>query len=186
MSSSSKRLPRDMRDELRRTIAIVCYENVSIQKTMKRADIKKNLFDMFHGKGMEVVSQVDQFLTGRGIYKEMFDSATITTVTDSSVSPASNTILSLKERYNSLRNTKLILGTIINREILVRANFRSTDLCSGRFLYEQILMLQRNYKKALSFALKKVDDNGNTIESGTTLDDAWTLCSMKCLRRIKN
>ena len=69
MASSNKRLSRDMRDELRRTIAIICYENVSLKKTMKRADIEKNLFDMFHGKGMEVVSQVDQFLAGRGIYK---------------------------------------------------------------------------------------------------------------------
>ena len=102
---------------------------------------------MFHGRGIEIVSQVDQFLAGEGIYKQMFDSATVTTVTNANKSPSSNTILSLKDKYSSTTGTTLVIGQIINRDILVRCNFRTTDICSGRFLYEQILILLRYFKK---------------------------------------
>ena len=57
--------------------------------------------------------------------------------------------------------------------MMARNNFVSTDLCSGRFLYEQAVTVPKFFKKSNLFASNKVDICGNILELSTMFDDAW-------------
>ena len=56
-------------------------------------------------------------------------------------------------------------------------------------MYEQAALINRNHKKATSFALNKVDHHGNLLESGNTFEDAWAFVlheMYKEEKKIKN
>ena len=97
---------------------------------MKRSDAESIMYSMYHEKGMEIVSQVDQFLKGACVYRNFFHTSTVT-ITNGNKSLATNRVLTLKLEYSTIKNTSFISGETIRRDSLKRANFVSSDLCSG-------------------------------------------------------
>ena len=167
-----KRIPRTLRDELRRTLILICYEEVYSRPSMTKDVMQNVIFDMYHGKGNNIVSQIDVMLQGHNRYKDLFD-VSFVTITDKNLHPSkSNKILTLRNKYYRQHNDKnYIVGQQICREWLARASFQSVELCKKRYLYEQASTTLRYCKKALSFAHKYVDEFGNPLHSGNTIDD---------------
>ena len=69
-NNNNDRIPASIRDELRRAVALYCLDIVFQRDSMKVAQMRKLMFDLYHGNDkMRIISHVQLLCDG----KEMFE-----------------------------------------------------------------------------------------------------------------
>jgi hypothetical protein len=172
-------LPTLIHKELQRTAAVLCYNKVTGEKGMNKARQQQRMFDLFHGDGETLVSQVKLLAEGRTKYKLLYDSQVIqVTHTDAT----SNQKLVLKRMFSSSEDKTFETGRHISEQKLSRASMTQPTLISGRTLYRYSHDVAKpNVVKATAFARaflvnKRKDTEGDTIgdiPSGTGMEDMY-------------
>ena len=119
--AKTEKLPDRLRKELRRTIAMVLYEKVHEQESMRMRDQENLMEKLYYGHG-DSISYLDMFLKGQGVFEGMVEGNSNNTGTKR-----------LKSLY--ARSSKdYILGGNINREVMERVQLSKTEVVSGRYL----------------------------------------------------
>ena len=68
------RLPALIRDELRRAVALYCLDIIFQKDSMKVAQMRKIMFDLYHGNELlRVISHVQMLWNGEQIFEELFE-----------------------------------------------------------------------------------------------------------------
>eukprot|EP00521_Asterionellopsis_glacialis_P008725 CAMPEP_0195285788 /NCGR_PEP_ID=MMETSP0707-20130614/3498_1 /TAXON_ID=33640 /ORGANISM="Asterionellopsis glacialis, Strain CCMP134" /LENGTH=402 /DNA_ID=CAMNT_0040345337 /DNA_START=29 /DNA_END=1237 /DNA_ORIENTATION=- len=155
--------PAKVRDEIRRTISVVCLASLYEKGCLKRDQQLKWMFELFHGKKeTKTVSYIEQFLQGEGLFKGCYDS---------------------EKAFLSKKYLRIDTPLEVSAEDLEFKSYTSRIVISGRALHDAAKLCLKNMKKAASCAASYLDDAGNPKESGKTqvdvceqvLDDMWAL-----------
>ena len=148
--------------------AVVAYDLLTQQDSMKQDDQFKFCFNAFHGNDdSNIISQVDLLLQGHRFYGMLYDIKPPTPVTDcnteESIDDAS--VFVLKERYGQ-SNVRFILGKHFTKSSLSSpTKARLEEKVTGRYIYDLALTVINFLKKASSIAEEWLDDDGN-LSSG--------------------
>ena len=169
-----KELQKELRDELRTTAAMCCYSLMRSGKAKSVTAQYEYMSSLYHGEEPSIPSNIKMLCDGSYIYKDLYDvvdSDSITSKSDDAVA-GSRDIFSLKSSLT--RDDSRTYYT--NRDILVadleKKGRNGQQLVSGRNLLDIAKKGTANYRKALSFAVKKFDlEKMEVYESGNTIDD---------------
>lgn len=82
IKKSTKRLPAALRDELRRTLAVKCYDSVCGMPSMKVSEQHLWMFQLYHGDGKDGISNVDLLCKGQRPYQDLFEQVETGNVVD--------------------------------------------------------------------------------------------------------
>ena len=148
-------LPRDLRNEMRMTVALRGYADIKCGRSMKLPDQHKKLFDFFHGKP-SCPPQIELFAQANINYRDFFDSET---VTSSKKTDTSSDIVRyyLKPSITQDPTRRYFSGVDLRYDDLEKKNRTGSALITGRNLVDMALRGVRNFKKALAFSLHKWD-----------------------------
>ena len=171
-------MPATLMKNIRVIAAVVCYDLLSQQSSMKQDDQFKFCFNYFHGNDdQNIVSQVDLLLRGYRYHKQLYDIEKSPLVTDrdtadATESTAPDDIYVLKQRY-STSHMRFVRGKHFNKESLsAPTKARLKERVTGRNIYDLALQMIRNLKKASALADEWLDTEGN-VPSGKTWEDLY-------------
>ena len=171
----TKNFPAVLVKNIRACAALVCYDLLLKQNSMKLDDQHRFCFNTFHGnEEKNISSQIKLVLDGHGRYSELYDKEAPPTITDRNTQNASGNddcnILVLKARFNE--GNRFVAGTNFNIATLsAPTKKRITELISGRNIYDLAMTALRNIKKALALAGEWLNDGD--LPSGQSWDDLY-------------
>ena len=176
-------LQKELRDELRLTAAIRCYSVLRSGGAKSTSAQHEYMFNLFHGDGSSIPSNIQMLCDGSYIYRSLFDANESEAVTSKSDEANNESRLSLSLKASLTRDN--------SRKYFAKLDFLPSDLekkgrngkqlVSGRNLLDMAKKGTANYRKALSYAVKKFDlDKMDVIESGNSIDDVieYVRCEM--------
>ena len=124
---------------IRAIAAVVTYDLLTQQDSMKQDDQFKFCFNAFHGNDdSNIISQVDLLLQGHRFYGMLYDIKPPTPVTDRNTeeSPDDASVFVLKERYGQ-SNVRFILGKHFTKSSLSSpTKARLEEKVTGRYIYD--------------------------------------------------
>ena len=173
-SSASKELPKEIRDELRLTVAMRCYSVLRSGNAKSLNAQYEHMSALYHGNEPSIPSNLKMMCDGCYLYKELFDLVEGDTVTSKcDVADAdSQSTFSLKVSLTRDTSRTYIAGRDIIVRDLEKKGRNGQQLVSGRNLLDLGKKGVANYKKALSFVVKKYDvENMKVLESGNSVED---------------
>lgn len=179
-TKTQKQTPASLLKQLRATAAVICYDHCYGLPSMPITEFQRKLQNMYHGnEDLNLVSQVDLMLEGKGKYANMYQ-VVQTIVTATTPETSSNEI--------ALPPTKLVLCPAllafdthiryISKEHFTSKMLKcptktlSIETCSGRFLLDLSKQTVANIKKAAIIADEWLVDNGKP--SGTIWEDLYS------------
>ena len=116
----SATLPAVIQKELQQTVAIVCYEHVTKELSMKKKARKKRINELFFGNGnMDNVSQIEQLIEGVSHYKNLYVTETVIVTDKNSESNVWKTTDPIFSRRNKV---SYVLGKHITRAAIEQAS----------------------------------------------------------------
>ena len=147
---TTKRLPAALRDELRRTIAIKCYDTIYSMPSMKVSEQHSRMYKLYHGdnNNIDAISNLDLFCKGLSPFDNLFDDAELTNIVDGNAANTVPTQLKELKMLYSRKDKRYLLPTDINKEILEQRDFTHKTLITGRQLLETAKRSLNNIKKA--------------------------------------
>ena len=180
-------LPAIIRKEIRSCIAVKMMNTIFKRNKVVIRTVYTMMRDYYHGNN-SIKSNLDTLLAGEGDFEPMFVNSTISTVTDSVLSPAGVGGRSTNSTSNGNRNLSLnnsmfclnneyIIGKHITKFILEsRTAHRSSGLVSGRSLHNVAKKAMANMKKALSLLYNMTEVKARTpmgceYKSGVTEEE---------------
>jgi hypothetical protein len=156
------KLPDRLRKELRRTIAMVLYENVHERESMRMKEQESLMQKLFYGEG-DTLSYLEMFMKCQGVFAGMFDANCDNSGTRR-----------LKQLF-SRSSKEFVLGGNINRDVMERVQLSKTEIVTGRYLRSCAAEGGCEARKALPFLLKYLDEEtGKPLRSGDEVEDVVT------------
>ena len=180
----SKELPKEIRDELRVTAAMRCYSVMRSGGSKSTSAQHDYMFSLFHGDGSSIPANVDMLCNGSYVYRELYDvNAMEEPVLSKSDDADAESRISLSLKSSLIRNKSRTYYAKIDicKSDLEKKGRNGKQLVSGRNLLDMAKKGTANYRKALSFAVKKFDlEKMDVIESGNSIDDVieYVRCEM--------
>ena len=172
---SQGELPKEIRDELRMTAALRCYSIMRSGGAKSLNAQYEYMSSLFHGDEPSIPSNIKMLSNGVYLYKPLYDVSSDNAVvlaksaTESSASPSN---LSLKVTLSRNKSRLYFSNIDILYSDLEKKGRNGSQLVSGRNLLDLAKKGTANYRKALSFAVKKFDlETMHVKESGNTIDD---------------
>ena len=144
-----ERLPAIIRDELRRVVALKCFDTLFRRDSCKITEQRDLMYDMFHGnQRRNIISVCDQLCHGEGIYGGLFEDRTDVILSRQGTGTDEPT-LQLKMLY-SRREKSYLLGenAHINMKILAEKDYKSSTLLTGRTIHSQAKKTLTTVRKA--------------------------------------
>jgi hypothetical protein len=143
-------LPANIRDELKRCIALKCMSIVFGKPIMKQKDMFKFYFHLYHGnKDNGTMSQLDLLIMGYEPYAGLYNLHN-----NVPVATGNGTILIqqkvVKHDYLAFSSTIVIAGVDITRSVLEKSTFYKPDLITGWYLHVSAKNAMCVIKKALA------------------------------------
>lgn len=171
--SRHRRISRNLRDEIRRTVALNGLNHIVSKSSMKKTDMERALYDLFHGKD-EVASLVKMCVEGEGQFSELFVKETKTVTTK--LSSIETTKLRLKDVLSRTSNERYYAGEKyeITTAVIQQMTFKNDMLVTGRALLDSARAGFRHLKLAMSYADKMVDKEGKPLDPETRIEDILT------------
>ena len=78
-----KLIPAALLKQLQATASLCCYDYLFLEESMKKQDLWRKAFHLFHGnEELNTISQVDLLMSGHGEYGRIYDSSEDFPVTD--------------------------------------------------------------------------------------------------------
>ena len=141
---------------------MVLYKKVHEQESMRMRDQENLMEKLYYGHG-DLISYLDMFLKGQGVFEGMVEGNSNNTRTKR-----------LKSLY--ARSSKdYILGGNINREVMERVQLSKTEVVSGRYLRSCAADGACEARKSIPFLLKYLDEEtGKPARSGDEIEDVVT------------
>ena len=178
-SVSAKDIRKEIREELRMTVAMRCYCILCSGGAKCLNQQWNTMSKLFHGEEPTIASQVKLICNAAHKYKELYDvyeEDTIVTNSDVDTVPGINAPglqkYVLKSSLSRDATHNYFAGIDIISTDLEKKSRNSSILSSGRTLLELAERGLAHYCKALTFAAKKFDLDTMTVkESGNTIDD---------------
>ena len=178
-----KVMPASLLKQFRATASMRCYDFLFVEDTMKKVDLWKKGYRLFHGnKDLNIISQVNLLVRGHGHYARIYDIG-VNVVTDRNtaciddatiVEPSSSSTnkLVVKEYFNPINNgCHYTAGVHFNSDTVSASSKSSTDKCAGRSIIELGKIVLKNVKKAVVIAEEWL--NNGELPSGKTWDDLY-------------
>jgi len=165
-------LPQRIRDALRMTACVRCYDIIGSGKTMKVGDVQDMMFTHFHGKPPDIVSQLQLLCDGEQIYSELYESVTIGVKSKNDNLETKN-YRKLKDSLSRDMSRSYYVGFDILVDDLERQHRTGKQLINGRTLLSIAKRGKASYRQCLDIAEDVWDFNNNEpIKSGTNQEDA--------------
>ena len=172
--SLPKELQKELRDELRMTAAMRCYSIMRSGGSKSLNAQYEYMSSLYHGDAPSIASNIKMLCCGSYVYRDMYD----THLGDSILTKSSDTNaesrhrLSLKVELSRDKSRVYFAEEDIFLLDLEKKGRKGKQLVSGRNILDLAKKGTANYRKALSFASKKLDlETMSVKESGNTLDD---------------
>ena len=132
------------------------------------------MFNLFHGDGKSIPSNIEMLCSGSYFYKDLYDAVDSETVLSKSDNTDAESRISLSLKANLYRDSSRTY--FANVDILPvdmeKKGRNGKQLVTGRNLLDMAKKGTANYRKALSFAVKKFDlDKMEVLESGNSVED---------------
>ena len=165
------KLPKEIRDELRMSCALKAYSHIKCGKG-KTVPMQQSAMAIFyHGHPPHHPSQINLLASASYSYRGLYEAeTTIATKKSDSIDTVIQYVL--KSSVNLGYSHRFRSGVDITSLDLEKKLRSGNLLITGRQLFDMAKKGVKNYKKALSFCVKKWDLKTNSpIESGTTIDD---------------
>ena len=169
-----KELQKELRDELRMTAAMRCYSIMRSGGSKSLNAQYEYMSSLYHGDAPSIASNIKMLCCGSYVYRDMYD----THLGDSILTKSSDTNaesrhrLSLKVELSRDKSRVYFAEEDIFLLDLEKKGRKGKQLVSGRNILDLAKKGTANYRKALSFASKKLDlETMSVKESGNTLDD---------------
>lgn len=171
MKSSPKRkkLPKQIRDELRMTVALQAFSHIKGGKGKTTKMQNDAMFSYYHGVQPHRPSQIQMLCDGNLRYHALYkyEERKIT----NKDAPLKHNLV-LKSDLSLDLNNNYGAGKEINVRDLEKKLLSGPLLITGRSLRTMAQKGMKNFKKALAFAYKKWDRTKNSPkDSGDTVDD---------------
>ena len=162
---TNERLPAAIRDELRRAVALYCMDIVFQKGSMKVANQRGLMFDLYHGNdGKNVISHVKMLCNGGELFDDLFEERVENVVGRNNSVTSTKQLKSLYSRSDKL----FYLGKHITVETMSTVSFNSKLLASGRMLLSQAKETLKTIKKACAELKQLVNEDGSPKNSGET------------------
>ena len=148
-----KQLPRDVRDELRRVLAVRCFDMVCKKSSMKQSQQEDLMFRHCHGDtNRNIISQLNLLLAAEEPCKDLFEPIA-SNVVDASTSVSAATMKLKRVHLQGLADEDgtFRLGEEINDSVMRRTTFKDEAIVSGRNLLSLAKSTLAQTKKALAF-----------------------------------
>lgn len=166
---STERLPASIRDELRRAVALYCMDIVYRKDSMKVAQMRSLMFDLYHGNDTkDIISHVKLLCNGEGVFADLFEERIETVVSKHTQTSVST--LHLKQLF-SRSEKHFYVGRHITVETMQTVSFNSKTLATGRMLLSQAKDTLKTIKKACAELKQLVNEDGTPKKSGETTED---------------
>ena len=179
----SKELQKELRDEMRLTAAMRCFSILRSGGSKSTSAQHDYMFNLFHGDGKSIPSNIEMLCSGSYFYKDLYDAVDSETVLSKSDNTDAESRISLSLKANLYRDSSRTY--FANVDILAvdmeKKGRNGKQLVSGRNLLDMAKKGTANYRKALSFAVKKFDlDKMEVLESGNSVEDVieYVRCEM--------
>jgi hypothetical protein len=157
------KLPDRLRKELRRTIAMVLYEKVHEQESMRMKEQEGLMQKLFYGEGGDTLSYLEMFLKCQGVFEGMFDAN------------GDNSGTRRLKPVFARSSKEFVLGGNINRDVMERVQLSKTEIVTGRYLRSCAAEGGCEARKSLPFLLKHLDEEtGRPLRSGDEIEDVVT------------
>ena len=176
-------LEKELRDELRLTAAMRCFSIMRSGSSKSTSAQHEYMFKLFHGDGNSVASNIEMLCNATYNYKDMYDvddTQAVVSKTDSA-DAESRLVYSLKTCLHRDDTRKYYANIEITVRDLEKKGRNGKQLVSGRNLLDMAKKGTANYRKALSFAVKKFDlEKMEVIDSGNSIEDVieFVRCEM--------
>ena len=166
-------LPKNIRDELRMTVALRCYSILRQGRGQKVRDLHASMNDLFHGKPPSKPSHLKLLCNASYCFKDLFlASSEVNTNKSASISVESLKTYTLKPTLHLNKSRSYIAGIDITQNDLKKKNRSGSQLMTGRQIFDLAKKGTSYYRKALAFAARKYDmEKLECKESGSTVDD---------------
>ena len=185
-SVTSKDLCKELREELRMTVAMRCYSVLRSGNAKSLNQQYSTMSKLFHGQEPATPSNLKLLCNAAYVYKDLYDVFDESTVVTSTTMENVDSIIANSQKYvlkSSLSrdgSRNYFAGIDIVATDLEKKSRNSAILSSGRTLLDLGKKGIANYRKALSFASKKFDLDSMTVkESGNSIDDVIEFVRVK-------
>ena len=172
-------MPANLVKNIRAVAALVTYDLLTRQNSMKQEDQYRFCYNAFHGnKDRNISSQVDLLLQGHRYYSLLYDIKSKGQVTDRDANVNQNptpdnnhTEFVIKEHFGG-NGSCFVKGKHFNKESLVApTKARKNEKVTGRNILDLALTVIQNVKKGCAMA-DEFMDNGQ-LPSGKSWDDLY-------------
>ena len=185
-SVTSKDICKELREELRMTVAMRCYSVLRSGNAKSLNQQYSTMSKLFHGQEPATPSNLKLLCNAAYVYKDLYDVFDESTVVTSTTMENVDSIIANSQKYvlkSSLSrdgSRNYFAGIDIVATDLEKKSRNSAILSSGRTLLDLGKKGIANYRKALSFASKKFDLDSMTVkESGSSVDDVIEFVRVK-------
>ena len=179
-ANSAKNLkvrPAMLLKQLRATASLRCYDYLFLEDSMKKVDLWKKGYNLFHGnKDLNIIPQVKLLVNGHGNYSRIYN-IDVNVVTDRNATSICNNIpgdisnsthrLVIREVFNPNDNAYLFTsGVHFTIDTVASSSKSSINKCTGRAIIELGKLALKNIKKAVVIAEDWLNDG--ELPSGTS------------------
>ena len=168
--NANERLPAILRDELRRVVALKCFDVLFRRDRLKISEQRDLVYDMFHGnERRNVISICDQLCSGDDIFADLYEDRT--DIVLSRQSTGSNEPTQQLRMLYSRREKSYLMTSHINLKILSEKDFKTQTLITGRTIHNQARKTLGTVRKACAVLKQYVKEDGTPKFSGDTIED---------------
>ena len=167
------RIPADLRDELRRVIALRIYATVHSMPSMSKAEQEDLMASMYHGTNGKA-SQMRLLVDGVKPYNMLYDEVEDIVEDPNATGVLGTSTKILKPEFSPAKDADrlYIAGSHITTKLLERMTLDDNSvLCTGAYLYRQAIRAMASIRKAIAEAKKLVDEEGKPLMSGHSTED---------------
>lgn len=174
-TATTRQFPAALIKNIRACAAVISYNLLLKQDSMKLDDQWRFCYNAFHGnEEKNICSQIQLLVTGQGRYGDLYDTEEVGQVTNRDTQQSSadtgGELLVLKSRFSW--SNKWIAGVHFTVESLsAPTKARPTEKITGRNIYNLAMATIRNIKKAMAVADEFL--NNGDLPSGQTWDNLY-------------
>ena len=174
------------RTELRCVVGIQLLGLLYQKGKMQQKAQWQFFYDNFHGNtDRDIASQLVRFMQIEGVYAALFEPRP-NTVVDPADTGAQRIVYVLRQTLQRNGQT-LIVGRHITKELMERTSIKQhSALVSGRPLFDASMEALRHMKQANAFALPLVNNDGEPMVSGDSIEDVYNKVLDKMYNHQKN
>jgi hypothetical protein len=169
---STNKVSSAFQKEVQNLILLPGFDEVYKSKVMSDEDKKTLLYTKYHGdpKDREYVSLVDQFLSGTGPYRSLFDLEEMNNNEHGNDGRPGAARLVLKDCLTQDPSSKYVVGTHITREVLVSKSLGTKTAFHKRTMWNRGLYIVKEAKKATAYGKDMMTAQG-ALKSGMQVED---------------